>query len=526
MRAMNAPLLAALLLALPLDPEVPRTVPERTAYARTSTCAEVDAFLRALADLPHGERLARDTFGTSEEGRPLTVVRAALPESSEGDARLRVLVNANIHGGEVEGKEAVQELLREIALGEHAELLERLVVWFVPIYNADGNERIDPANRASQNGPDGGVGERANAHGLDLNRDFVKAESSECAALLALLGAHDPHVFVDLHTTNGSYHGYHLTYSPSLSTNVDPVLDAFVRGELLPAVRGATLREHGFSTFDYGNFDAAQDPQVWATYDHRPRFGTNYYGLRNRIGILSEAYSYRDFETRIAATRAFVLETLRALAARADHVAELCAAADAAVVAGHDIRFGYDTALAPPTRRQVLVGTVDRSPLAGGRGARRLARDEARGVTMDVQDAFRSTQSVALPWAWAIAEPTERERALLAAHGVETRVLREPARVAAETFETSAVTRAERPFQGHHEIALEGAWRAGEIVLPAGALVVPARQPLGRLAAQLLEAHSEDSLSTWNVFEERTRAGAYPVVRIPATADLPTSGER
>ena len=131
---------------------------------------------------------------------------------------MRILVNANIHAGEVEGKEATQMILREIAFGEHEELLRGADLMFVPVYNPDGNDRIDKKNRASQNGPDGGVGERANAQGLDLNRDFLKAESPECRALLRLFRMHDPHLFMDLHTTNGSHHGYQLTYSPSLST--------------------------------------------------------------------------------------------------------------------------------------------------------------------------------------------------------------------------------------------------------------------------------------------------------------------
>ena len=149
------------------------------------------------------------------------------PAEIRTGSRLRALILANIHGGEVEGKEAVQMLLREIAIGEHEDILEHFDIVFVPVFNADGNDEISARNRVSQNGPDRGVGQRHNAQDLDLNRDYVKAETPEVRAQLGLFRAFDPDLYMDLHTTNGSDHGYQLTYAPSLSTNLDPELDAF-----------------------------------------------------------------------------------------------------------------------------------------------------------------------------------------------------------------------------------------------------------------------------------------------------------
>ena len=121
---------------------------------------------------------------------------------------------ANIHAGEVEGKEAVLHLARRLTLGDLQPLLRSAVWLFAPIYNADGNEKVSLENRSEQYGPVGGVGTRENARGLDLNRDFMKLESSEARALVAVFTRWNPDVVVDLHTTNGSYHGYHLTYAP------------------------------------------------------------------------------------------------------------------------------------------------------------------------------------------------------------------------------------------------------------------------------------------------------------------------
>lgn len=500
----------------------PLTVPERTDWARTSTLSEVEAFLSLLDELPTGDRLHRTSLGTSHEGRSLPMVIAADPPVEEAVARsagsrLRVLVNANIHGGEVEGKEVVQILLRELAQGRHAGLLEHAVLVFVPVYNADGNERIDRKNRFSQNGPDAGVGERANAQGLDLNRDFIKVESPECAALLEVVTAFDPHLFMDLHTTNGSAHGYHLTYSPSLSTNADDELDRYTREELLPVVRSRLLEEHGFRVFDYGNFTGRNQRQ-WITYDHRPRFGTNYMGLRNRIAVLSEAFSYLDFRERIEATHAFVLEVLEVAVADRERVRTLCAEADRRVEEG-DSSFRHGTSLAEGFMADVLVGEV-RSVEVEGIGTRRVAEPTWGVERMRVRDRFSSTESFDLPAGWILLEPTELTRKCVLRHGLWVVEVLESTELLVQAFAPSEVRKASRPFQGHLEIGLSGDWREELVSVPAGSWFVSSRQPLGRLAAQLFEPESEDSLSTWNYFEEATRAPgekdgpSYPVLRL------------
>lgn len=492
---------AALLAQEPgqIEAPTPPTVAEASAWTKTSTHDEVLALLRELRSLPHADRLSTASLGSSGEGRDLAVMVAAQPACEGpaavlGSGKLRILINANIHAGEVEGKTAVQMLLREIAHGEHAALLEGAVLVFVPDFNPDGNDRISADNRASQNGPTGGVGTRPNAADLDLNRDFIKAESPEVRGMLGAFRSYDPHLFLDLHTTNGSTHGYHLTYAPSLSTNVDPALDDFARGTLLPEVRRAVADGHGFRIYDYGNF-SRREPRQWSTYDHRPRFGTNYYGLRNRLSLLSEAYSYVDFEQRVRATRAFVLESIAAAIRHRSAIEKLCAQADRRLLDGDAVRFGYATELAPAVEGEVLVGSVRRD------GKRVIAESSFEAVRMPVQVAFESKAGTPLPAAWVIAEPSDEVRANLLAHGLRVERIVEPVRAEVEMFVPTEVRRERRPFQGHRTVEVAGELERREVSLPAGGLVVPARQRLARVAAQLLEARSEDSLATWNYFD-------------------------
>ncbi len=503
----------------PQDPE-PATVPESSNYQRTSSLADVQLFLERCQQLPHGDRLTIVTAGRSHEDRPLLLCKVALaePRTPTGQ-RLRALVIGNIHAGEVEGKEALQQLIREFGSGDHEELLHQCDVWLLPIYNVDGNEKTNPRNRRRQNGPSN-VGQRPNAQGLDLNRDFVKAEALETRALLKLFREFDPHLFVDLHTTNGSYHGYHLTFAPCLSPNQDAGLQRLSR-RLLDDATATLKRDHDLDIFDYGNFqttdwdgggapESERSKRGWYTYDSRPRYGVNYYGLRNRIAILSEAYSYCDFETRVRTTRAFVLGLLTSLTERRVEVLGACRGADFGARAAAPQRwFGYDAHFAAPEPLDVLVGNVEQ--LDDGRRAR---TDEVKAERMPVFRSFRARQQRKLPDAWVIPNPTPETIALLERHGLEFKRLDTAREIRAERFAVTKKRKPKRPFQGHQELVLEGKWEPSRLHdTPAGSLLVPARQRLAMLAAQLLEPTSDDGMSNWNYFEAATD-DHYPVLRL------------
>ena len=233
-----------------------KTTAESSGFKSTSTHAEVVAFMKAVdaasADIHY------TTYGKTHEGRemPLAVVgrglKDASPASVRGTGRLRVHIQGNIHAGEVEGKESAQILLREFALGQHADWLESMVLLVTPIFNADGNERFGN-NRGSQNGPINGMGTRANAQNLNINRDFIKLETPEGRAFVKLWNDYDPHVGFDLHTSNGSNHAYHLTYSPPLHPNTSDAIMNLMKAEWFPTIAREVKRKHGWDMFYYGN---------------------------------------------------------------------------------------------------------------------------------------------------------------------------------------------------------------------------------------------------------------------------------
>jgi hypothetical protein len=495
------------------------------------------AFLDSLKAT--GAPIEVGSIGRSVEGREIPYVIASRPlvltaEEARRSGKPIVYVQGNIHAGEVEGKEALQALLRELALDPHENALDSLVLIAFPIYYVDGNERFGPQarNRPEQNGPER-VGVRTNAQGLDLNRDYVKAEAPETRASLRIFETWGPDVLIDLHATDGSYHGYALTYSPSLSPAAGAAA-AYTRDRLLPEIRRRVRERDGFETFDYGNFsqeygadvDTDTTKQGWFTYDSRPRFGTNYYGLRHGISILSEAFSHDPFERRVRSTRAFVLETLSLVAERS-----------AAVTAVTRAELPAPSAV--PVRSELTrtpyVGEVVAEDLARADGAdpsrepgvpaglRRTGR--YRTLHIPVYDRFTPTLEVSPPAAYAL-RPTDRGAVLLLRlHGIEVDSLAVARRVSARAFAIDSVVPSVRPFQGHVEIRLEGRWHPVERTLPAGSFLVGTDQPLGTLATYLLDPRSEDGLVTWSrpaggeawqrsFFPGLRAGGEYPVLEV------------
>ena len=515
------------------------TPAEASGWSRTSTAAETLAYVEALAtsDLPSASRLVLSQYGHSEEGRPLTLVTVSEPpivrgslSELKGSSKIRIHVNANIHAGEVEGKEAVQQLLRELAQGDHASLLEHAILLFSICCNPDGNEAFSDANRVDQNGPDL-VGVRPNANGLDLNRDFIKAEAAEVRGLLRIFEEADPAVFVDLHATDGSHHGYHVTYATSLSPNVDGDIAAFAAGEFLPDIQARCLEEHGVRAFDYGNFLGKGEDRSWVTYDHRPRFGTNCkmvtlsrsiavrlanprsvtiadVGLRNRISVLSEVYSHLGFEERTRVSRALVLEVCAAAIEHRDTIGTLEAAADARAAGGEGgLRYGSDCELAPPTVRDVLVGSC--TAVERPQGTRLIADAEYEAVAMPVADHFVARRWTALPrHGWAVLPHAGMEMGavidLLQLHGLRHEQVAEPLIVdSAAAFDVSEVIVHETKTPhgpAPDGITLAGEWAdAGSLRLPSGSVVVSAEDPRAMLSAQLLEPLSSDGMFTYSV---------------------------
>jgi len=514
--------------AAPAAGDALKTRAELSNYEETSRYADVLDF---LGQLDKSSPLVNvHTFGRSYEGSNLPLAVIAEPpvaslEEARRSGKVTVLVFGNIHAGEVDGKEASLEIARRLAGGDLRHLLKKVIVLIAPIYNADSNDRISVTNRTDQNGPIRGVGARANAQGLDLNRDFMKIEAPETMALIRLINEWDPLLTVDLHTTDGSFHGYHLTYSTPLNPSGDETLLDYHREKMMPALTKAMQRDHGFRTYFYGNFASEESlarqsifaggrdpgpnqPRIWRAFSPQPRIAFNYVGLRNRLCILSESYSHLDFRRRIEVTAAFIEEILSYTAAHASEIRRLSRQADARMTGnGRTRRIGVEyapQALDKPV--PILVGKVVgiTNPISGVE-ITAMVENAVTPVSMPDYGLFTATRTVPIAPAYFIPRQEELRVVVekLRTHGITVEELAKPLTTKVEAFRIVNVSHASGRLQGRdrESVKVSGDYEQKEMSFGPGTYVVRTSQPLGLLAAYLLEPESDDGLVTWNYLD-------------------------
>jgi hypothetical protein len=502
------------------EAESPLTAAERSDFRETTRYDDILAFLSEVVGRNPDMHLT--TMGTTVEGRsiPLVVmgkVADATPEAVRASGKTRVYVQGGIHAGEISGKEALLILMRELAAGEHGHWTDSLVLLIAPLYNPDGNERMSPTNRRGQHGPVEGMGQRPNAMGLDLNRDQMKLDAPESRALVRLYTEYDPHLSVDLHTTNGSHHGYHLTYAPPLTPNTPSEIDEFLRGKWLPEITRGVKEETGWDMYYYGGARPARGEQEagWFTFDHRPRFVSNYIGLRNRFGILGEAYSYASFQERIQISYWFTEEIVEFSYRNAAEIQERTARADARSLVGDSLgtQAVVQRSAEPVT---ILMGDVieEENPVSGQ--TMLLRTDIQTPTEMYEFGTFRPTEWETVPSAYFIPPGLEGVVELLSAHGVKTIMVHEaPPGVEVEVFHIDSLSTSEREYEGHQAQEVWGSYgRHQAAALVPGTVMVPMDQPLARVAFSLLEPRSDDGLVAWGLLRESLGPGQeYPILR-------------
>jgi hypothetical protein len=479
-------------------------VAERSDYRETSRHADVLGFIEALKDRRPWIRV--ESMGRSAMGQemPLLILGEKRPD------RPTLLVIANIHAGEVEGKEALLMLARDLP----ESVTQKLTLLFIPNYNPDGNDRIDPKNRAldlerleGQIGPEAGVGTRYTAQGINLNRDYMKLEAVESRHLSGLYGAWRPHLTVDCHTTDGSIHGFWLTYDTS---HIPTAPCEFVRTEFLPEVGRRLDRRTGIKTFFYGNFVDEQDlSKGWVTYSHLPRYGSHYRGLTGRMDILLETYSYIPFRERVVTTMEILKDIFDLAAARSSDLLRLCEEAEGERPDPVGIAYGKPGAIG---ECEILAWDPE------SQRARKVPGRTVVPYRMPHLARFVPSRWVARPAAYLLREDQPQVAEKLGQHHVVLKRLREAWEGEAELYRVLGIGQEESPDVGstaRKETVVTARAERAFYRAEAGDYLIPTDQPLGTLASYLLEPESDDGLARWGYFDPSLKPGAlYPVARL------------
>jgi len=510
---------------------------EQSQFRLTGRLAEVETLCAAFADR-WPDRVRSFVYGQSAEGRPLRALLVShggvsTPEALRERGIPLLMIQAGIHPGESDGKDAGFAALRELLGGEplvavdggspietrtpEGDPLSRIAILFVPAFNADGHERAGRWNRPNQIGPEE-TGWRATAHNLNLNRDYTKADAPEMQAMLALLRDWDPLVCADMHVTDGA------NFEPDVSIQVEPIHlgdpQLYATGVALRAALIDKLAAQGSLPLPfYPDLAVLDDPASgFQLTAYSPRFSTGYFPMRNRYTVLVETHSWKDYATRVRVSRNAIVGLAELVAAHG--VEWRAAVTDSDERAGRlggeevvlDTTAGWrepitDDGLARPSAAAVIefrgyAYTRDVSPISGepvtvyDPTTPQLWRVPYRADVLPSLVVRAPRGGYVVPTAYA---PMVAGK--LDLHGIAYRTLdRNVDDLVAEMFRATGTQFAPTPFEGRMQLTLQGEWHAEPQSWLAGSLFVPIAQPTARLLMVLLEPQAPDSLAAWGFF--------------------------
>jgi hypothetical protein len=491
---------------------------EKSAFLETPRYRETIDYLKRLEKASPWIRVT--SFGTSGEGRDLVLVIASKDKTFDAAAAHRtgkaiVLLQAGIHAGEIDGKDAGMMLLRDMAVTKsRAALLDNAILLFMPMYNVDGHERFGPYNRTNQNGPKE-MGWRTTARNLNLNRDYMKADAPETRAWLKLYTTWWPDLLIDAHVTDGADYQPVMTYAIESGPNVPKPLADWVKeaviGRAVPAVAAG-----GTGISPYIQLKDDTDPTAGLVANvSTPRFSTGYTILQCRPSFLIETHMLKNYKARVDATSATVAALLDECGRSRDalHAAIRASEEEAARPGKTPLTFKTTDETRPVAYHGV---SYTRQPSAVS-GAMSIRYGKAPlELTVPIQDRFETTLEVERPRAYLVPQQWTDEIEILRLHGLRLRRLTAELTTPVEGYQLSDPKWQPNPFEGRHQVTCKAdRLKSVARTFPAGTLVVPMDQPGSALAAHLLEPLGPDSFVAWGffdtVFEQKEYAEPYVV---------------
>ncbi len=498
------------------------TVAEKSDFRATSSYDETIQFLQKV-EAAAPEIIRIDGFGVSGRGFPLPLAivssdGAFTPQAIAKTGKPILLIQSCIHAGEVDGKDATLMILRDIALGRKPELADEVITVFAPIFNADGHENVSPYNRSNQNGPVDGMGYRATANGINLNRDFLRIVSPEAKAMIQLVTTLRPHIHVDNHVTNGSDHKWVLTWLVAEAPQLDPAVDAWVTKHL-PTVLAETEKA-GHPNGPYVSLVSGSDPTKGMVWDvGLPRYSSGYFPLRNRVSILIEMHAHKPFKDRVYANRSFMEELILEVGRSGKELIKAVDSAEERTVALGEmdaepsdvvVRWGVEEEGEKITW-PAYEWTVEDSLVFGNK---RIQYHPPTVREVELEWRHRPVPELTLPRPRGYIVPAgwPQIEEIVEGHGLEVVEIEQPVELEVETARLSNPKFGSFPYQGVAMVQdFEVSRQLERRMIPQGSLWIPANQPDFEVAVQLFEPEAPDSLVRWgaisSLFERKIYIG-------------------
>jgi hypothetical protein len=442
-------------------------------------------------------------YGTTDVGKPLTLIvlsrdKVFDPSLIRKQNKRVLLINNGIHPGEPEGIDASMMLTRDL-LKKNA-LPKDVVICIIAVYNIDGclNRGL---SRINQNGPRA-YGFRGNYRNLDLNRDFIKADSRNALAFEKILNTWNPEVFLDNHTSDGADYQYVMTLIETQKDKQTPILADYTSKILSPELYKRMIKS-GYEMTPYVESEEKSPDNGIVSFLETPRFATGYTSQHNIISYITETHMLKPFDKRVYATYYFMQNLIEIYKRDAKLIGEL------KHKAGEQVSKQQTFALNWELDKDHYDTLVFKGYYAGHKpsevsGLSRLYYDRSKPYTKTIKyfDNYKVTATADKPLAYIIPQAWGKIIDLFKLNNVSMRKLAHDTTLDLQMYYIADYKTPQRPYEGHY---LHSAVKLNpvetKIKFYEGDYVVYTNQPLNRYIVETLEPQGVDSFFAWNFFD-------------------------
>lgn len=468
------------------------TIAEKSGWKGTGRAEETEKLCHAFA-ASYPTRVQCQSLGKTPEGRNLMVMVVGNP------ANPVVWVQAGIHAGEIDGKDAVFWLLKDILTKKITpDPLKGICLVFLPIMNLDGHERFGKFNRPNQIGPEE-MGWRVTAQNYNLNRDYMKVDAPEMRMITTFWRKMHPVLSLDLHVTDGAQFQPEvgLVILPNTSFGESNFHKAGSEFES-SLVSKLKLEGHAALPF-YPSFEEDDNPlSGFSRYVSTPRFSQGYWYVQDHLGMLVETHSWKDYATRVKT-----------------HYSVVKGALELAQIHGKDWgMFGKysvnGTKVALEFKHTDKHSTIDfpgyeyKTVKSDISGANVIAYDPKKPEMWRVPfyEELVPSLEVTAPKEGYFIGPAEASIVLpiLDVHGVKYSKWKKESTMELEVFRATKKELSPKSFEGHQTLKVTGAWKKEKVTLLPGTVFVSISQRAPKAILHLLEPEAQDSLLAMGFF--------------------------
>jgi hypothetical protein len=445
-------------------------------------------------------------IGTTPEGRTMIALivskdRAFTPEAAAKTGKAIVMIQSGIHAGEIEGKDTVLMLIRDMTVTKrYAAWLDRTIFVIIPVFNVDGHENFSPYHRPSQQGPKS-TGLRATAQRVNLNRDYVKGDTPEMRAWLRVFNSWNPDFLIDNHVTDGSDMQYDVTWDMARNQDLAEPAGAWVREKFVPELN-KRMEADGHMVAPYGALRNAGRKREFFMEVFSPRYSHIYSAVQNRPSLLVETHSLKTGKTRAWANYDIMRHSIDTILLDPEGLKAAVRKADQAMIARAGDRSAAPVYLAGKVSNEshpLVYHALKNAPFTSEITGARVTRYTGEKDDLDtvIHDKIDTTAEAQMPLGYLIPAAWKEMADVLALHGVEMQKINKPLDQQFETYRFSNTKYATTSFEGRVMLNFDVRLVNERVVIPAQSYWVPLKQKRARLIFAMLEPAGPDSLAKW-----------------------------